>query len=47
MNVNQVDCLKNRTALHWAVASDNDEMVTILKNASNRKINFKNFLINK
>lgn len=30
VNVNQVDCLKNRTALHWAVASDNHEIVTIL-----------------
>jgi ankyrin repeat protein len=32
-NVNLVDCLKNRTALHWAVASDNDEIVEILINA--------------
>lgn len=33
VNVNQVDCLKNRTALHWAVASDNEEIVSILINA--------------
>lgn len=32
-NVNQMDCLKYRTALHWAVASDNDEIVRVLLNA--------------
>lgn len=30
VNVNQIDRLKNRTALHWAVASDNSEIAQIL-----------------
>jgi ankyrin repeat protein len=33
VNVNQIDCLKYRTALHWAVASDNEEIVNILLKA--------------
>lgn len=33
VNVNQMDCLKYRTALHWAVASDNAEIVRVLLNA--------------
>lgn len=32
VNINQIDCLKNRTALHWAVASDNEAIVKILIN---------------
>lgn len=45
VNVNQIDRLKYRTALHWAVASDNDEIVKVLLNAgANVNISDRDFV---